>query len=35
MVKDHETGYESGNPEKVLAGELDDFIDASAQGGVQ
>lgn len=29
MVKDHRTGYESGNPEKVLAGDLDDFIDAA------
>jgi peptide chain release factor 2 len=29
MVKDHETGYESGNPDKVLAGDLDDFIDAA------
>lgn len=28
MVKDHRTGHESGNPEKVLAGDLDDFIDA-------
>jgi peptide chain release factor 2 len=30
MVKDHETGHESGNPEAVLAGDLDSFIDASA-----
>ena len=28
MVKDHRTNFESGNPEKVLAGDLDDFIDA-------
>ncbi len=28
MVKDHETGHESGNPDAVLSGELDDFIDA-------
>jgi peptide chain release factor 2 len=28
MVKDHRTGFESGNPDKVLAGDLDDFIDA-------
>ena len=28
MVKDHRTGYESGNPEKVLEGDLDGFIDA-------
>ena len=30
MVKDHRTGYESGNPEKVLEGDLDGFIDAMA-----
>lgn len=30
MVKDHETGYESGDPEGVLAGDIDDFIDAAA-----
>ena len=34
MVKDHETGHESGNPDAVLAGDLDDFIDASREGGV-
>jgi len=28
MVKDHRTDHESGNPEKVLAGDLDEFIDA-------
>lgn len=28
MVKDHRTGYESGNTEAVLAGGLDDFITA-------
>jgi len=28
MVKDHETGHESGNPDAVLSGDLDDFIDA-------
>ena len=32
MVKDHRTGHESGNPEKVLEGDLDDFIDAAAAG---
>ncbi len=30
MVKDHRTGYESGNPDKVLEGDLDGFIDATA-----
>lgn len=29
MVKDHRTEYESSNPEKVLEGDLDGFIDAS------
>lgn len=29
MVKDHRTGFESGNPEKVLEGDLDGFIDAA------
>ena len=28
MVKDHRTGHESSNPDKVLEGDLDDFIDA-------
>jgi peptide chain release factor 2 len=35
MVKDHESGHESGNPDAVLAGDLDDFIDASLAGAVQ
>ena len=35
MVKDHRTGYESGNPEKVLEGDLDGFIDAAAASAVQ
>jgi peptide chain release factor 2 len=26
MVKDHRTGFTSGNPDKVLDGDLDDFI---------
>lgn len=28
MVKDHRTGYETGNTEAVLDGEVDDFINA-------
>jgi peptide chain release factor 2 len=31
MVKDHRTEYESSNPEKVLEGDLDGFIDAATQ----
>jgi len=34
MVKDHETGYESHDPESVLEGNLDSFIDAASEGGV-
>lgn len=34
MVKDHETGHESHDPERVLAGDLDEFIDAAKEGGV-
>jgi peptide chain release factor 2 len=30
MVKDHRTSHESSNPEKVLAGDLDEFIDVVA-----
>ncbi|MDP2780852.1 PCRF domain-containing protein [Devosia sp.] len=33
MVKDHRTGHESSNPEKVLEGYLDDFINAVAANG--
>jgi peptide chain release factor 2 len=29
MVKDHETGHESSNPDAVLGGDLDAFIDAA------
>jgi peptide chain release factor 2 len=35
MVKDHENGHESGNPESVLGGDLDEFIDASAGSAVE
>ena len=28
MVKDHRTGYETGNTDKVLDGDIDDFIEA-------
>ena len=28
MVKDHRTDYETGNPEAILGGDLDDFITA-------
>ncbi|HRH55716.1 MAG TPA: PCRF domain-containing protein [Candidatus Paceibacterota bacterium] len=34
MVKDHVSGHESHDPDAVLAGDLDDFIDASGEGGV-
>ena len=32
LVKDHRTGYESGNVDAVLDGELDDFIQAYLMG---
>ena len=34
MVKDHRTDYESHNPDAVLSGDLDDFIDAMEKSGV-
>jgi peptide chain release factor 2 len=33
MVKDHRTDFQSGNPESVLAGNLDDFITAYLRSG--
>ncbi len=33
MVKDHRTEHESGNPERVLEGDLDPFIDAAIAAG--
>jgi peptide chain release factor 2 len=35
MVKDHESGHESHDPDAVLAGDLDNFIDAAATSAVQ
>ena len=35
MVKDHRTNFESGNPDVVLAGDLDGFIDAMETSKVQ
>lgn len=35
MVKDHRTEHESGNPDKVLEGDLDEFVDAAAAPKVQ
>lgn len=34
MVKDHRTDYQTGNPEAVLDGELDDFITAYLRSGL-
>jgi peptide chain release factor 2 len=34
LVKDHRTGYESGNTEAVLAGDLDGFIQAYLRSGI-
>jgi len=35
MVKDHRTNHESSNPERILDGDLDEFIDAAAEAKVQ
>jgi len=35
MVKDHDTGHESSDPEAVLKGALDEFIDASSTHKVE
>ncbi|KRL02899.1 Bacterial peptide Chain Release Factor 2 [Liquorilactobacillus capillatus DSM 19910] len=35
MVKDHRTGYETGNAQGVMDGELDDFINAYLQYKLQ
>lgn len=34
MVKDHRTEFQSGNPESVLDGNLDDFINAYLRAGL-
>lgn len=34
MVKDHRTDYQSGNPDSILGGELDDFIVAYLRSGL-
>jgi peptide chain release factor 2 len=35
QVKDHETGYESHDPDKILSGDLDSFMDGVAESAVQ
>lgn len=34
LVKDHRTDYESKNPDQVLAGDLNGFIDAELRAGI-
>jgi peptide chain release factor 2 len=29
MVKDNRTNFESSNPDKILDGEIDDFLESS------
>jgi peptide chain release factor 2 len=33
-IKDLRTGYETGDPQKVLDGQLDPFIEASLKQGL-
>jgi len=33
MVKDHRTDHEDSNPDKILDGDLDEFIEAEIKGG--
>ncbi|MDI9206046.1 hypothetical protein O4N87_02840 [Ligilactobacillus saerimneri] len=35
MVKDHRTGYETGNVQAVMDGDLDGFINAYLQWNLQ
>lgn len=35
MVKDHDSGHESSNPDAVLEGDLDDFIEAARSAEVK
>ena len=35
MVKDHRTNYEVGNTDKVMDGDLDDFIDAYLKWSIE
>jgi peptide chain release factor 2 len=32
MVKDHRTGYEQGNIQEVMDGDIDGFIEAKLRG---
>ena len=35
LVKDHESGYESHDPDGILEGDLDNFIDGATASEVQ